>query len=109
MVKCLPTMQETQVQSLGQEDLLEKGMALDFPGGASGKESACLCRRCKRLRFDPWLGKIPWRRARQPATYFCLGNPIDRGTWQAVVHRVSRSWTRRKQLSTHTWYRVKQS
>ena len=27
MVKNLPTMQETQVQSLRQEDLLEKGMA----------------------------------------------------------------------------------
>ena len=27
MVTCLPTMQETQVQSLGQEDLLEKEMA----------------------------------------------------------------------------------
>ena len=108
MVKCLPTMWETQVQSLGQEDL-EKEMAVDFPGGASGKESACLCRRCKRLRFDPWLGKIPWRRAWQPATYFCLGNPMDRGTWRAVVHRVSRIWTRLKQLSTHTWYRVKQS
>ena len=27
MVKDLPTMQETRVQSLGQEDLLEKGMA----------------------------------------------------------------------------------
>ena len=27
MVKCLPTMQETRVQSLGQEDLLEKAMA----------------------------------------------------------------------------------
>ena len=27
MVKCLPTMQKTQVQSLGREDLLEKVMA----------------------------------------------------------------------------------
>ena len=27
--KNLPAMQETQVQSLGQEDLLEKGMATD--------------------------------------------------------------------------------
>ena len=26
MVKCLPTMWETRVQSLGREDLLEKGM-----------------------------------------------------------------------------------
>ena len=30
MVKNLPVMQETQVQSLGWEDLLEKGMATDF-------------------------------------------------------------------------------
>ena len=28
MVKCLPTMRETWVQSLGQEDLLEKEMAI---------------------------------------------------------------------------------
>ena len=26
----------------------------------SGKESACQWRRCKRLGFDPWAGKIPW-------------------------------------------------
>ena len=29
MVNCLPTMQETRVQSLGREDLLEKEMASD--------------------------------------------------------------------------------
>ena len=28
MVKCLPTMRETQVQTLGQEDLLEKEMGI---------------------------------------------------------------------------------
>ena len=28
-----------------------------FPGGSAGKESACQCRRCGRLRFDPWVGK----------------------------------------------------
>ena len=25
------------------------------PGGAVGKESACQCKRCKRLEFDPWI------------------------------------------------------
>ena len=30
-----------------------------FPGGASGKEPICQCRRCKRHRFDPWVGMIP--------------------------------------------------
>ena len=33
-----------------------------LPRWLSGKESACQCRRQKRLRFDPWVGKIPWRR-----------------------------------------------
>ena len=27
-------------------------------GGASGKEPTCQCRRHKRRRFDPWVGKI---------------------------------------------------
>ena len=36
---------------------------MDFPGGASGKESTCQCRGHKRQGFDPWVGKIPWRRA----------------------------------------------
>ena len=32
-------------------------------GGASGKEPAHQCKRRKRHEFDPWVGKIPWRRA----------------------------------------------
>ena len=39
---------------------------LGFPGGASGKEPACQCRRCKKHVFDPLVRKIPWRRAWQP-------------------------------------------
>ena len=31
----------------------------DFPGCTSGKEPAYQCRRCKRLQFDPWIGKSP--------------------------------------------------
>ena len=41
-----------------------------FRGGASGKGPACKCRRHKRLRFDPWVRKIPWRRVRQPTPLF---------------------------------------
>ena len=25
--------------------------------------------------------------------YFCLENPMDRGAWQATVHRFAKSWT----------------
>ena len=36
-----------------------------FPGATSGKEPACQSRRHKRHGCDPWVGKIPWRRAWQ--------------------------------------------
>ena len=42
------------------------GSGHGFPGGASGKEPICQCRRCKRCRFDPWVRKITWRRTWQP-------------------------------------------
>ena len=32
-------------------------------GCVSGKEPACQCRRCRKHASDPWIGKIPWRRA----------------------------------------------
>ena len=37
-----------------------------FLGVTSGKEPACQCRRLKRHGFNPWVRKIPWRRAQQP-------------------------------------------
>ena len=46
---------------------------MGFPGGASGKEPACQCRRRKRHRFDSWVGKIPWRRIWQPIPVFLPG------------------------------------
>jgi len=46
---------------------------LGFPGGASGKESACQSPKPKRYRFSPWVGKMPWRRAWQPTPVFLPG------------------------------------
>ena len=46
---------------------------MGFPGGASGKEPACQCRRHKRHEFDPWVRKIPWRRAWQSTPVFLPG------------------------------------
>ena len=46
---------------------------MGFPGGASGKEPACQCRRPKRHGLDPWVRKIPWRSAWQPTPVFLPG------------------------------------
>ena len=35
-------------------------------GSTSGKEQAYQCRRQKTCGFDPWVGKIPWKREWQP-------------------------------------------
>ena len=54
-----------------------------FPGG-SGKEYACP------RGFDPWVRKIPGEGNGNPLQYSCLGNPMDRGAWQAAVHGVAK-------------------
>ena len=46
---------------------------LGFLAGASGKEPSCQCRRHKRHRSDPWVGKIPRRRKQQPTPVFLPG------------------------------------
>ena len=67
-------------------------------GSSNGKESTCPCRRHRRPGFDPWVGKIPWRRVWQPTPAFLPGKSLDRGAWWAPVHGVRKSWT---QLNTH--------
>ena len=37
------------------------------------KESACQYKRYMRCGFDPWIGKIPWRRKWQPTAVFLPG------------------------------------
>ena len=42
---------------------LNSGVLKFLPRWHSGKESAYQCRRPRRLGFDPWIGKILWRRS----------------------------------------------
>ena len=60
---------------------------LGFPGGPSGKEPTCQYRRCKRLRFNPWVGKIPWGGPGHPLQCSCLENPMDRETYSSWDHK----------------------
>ena len=38
-----------------------------------------------------------------PLQYSCLENPMDRDAWQFTAHRVSKSQTQLKRLSTHAY------
>ena len=80
-------------------DLMIRG----FPGGASGKELTCQCRKQERRGFDPWVRKISWRKHGNPLQYSCLGNPMDRGAWWDTVHKVAKSRTWLKRPSMHWW------
>ena len=50
----------------------------------------------------PRLRRSPARGHDNSLQYSCLENPMDRGAWWDAVHRVAKSWTRLKRLSTRT-------
>ena len=58
-------------------------------GGASGKEPACQCQRHKRCEFDPWVRKIPWRRAWQPTTAFLPEKSYGQRSLVPTIHGVT--------------------
>ena len=65
---------------------------LGFLGDASGKEPACQCKRHKRHRLAPWVGKISWRKRKwQPAPVFLPGK--SHGQRSLVGHS---SWGRKE-------------
>ena len=89
----------TQGPTMLQLKILHAGIkTLGLPGGISGKEPTCQCRRCKRQGFDPWVRKIPWRRVWQLTPVFLPG---EFHRQRSLVHWVAKSQTRLKQLSNH--------
>ena len=70
---------------------------MGFPCGTSGKN---LPAKMKDAGSIPGLGRSPGEGNGNPLQCSCLENPMDRGTWRAIVHRVTKSWTQLKQLNT---------
>ena len=55
----------------------------------------------KDMDLLPGLGRSPGQGNGYPLQYSCLENPTDRGAWQAMVHRVAKSWVQPKRCSMH--------
>ena len=90
LLKNLPAMQETPVQLLGWEDLLEKGKAtcssiLGLPCGSAVKESACSV---GDLGSIPGFGRSPGEGTGYPLQYSGLENSMD-----CIVHGLTKSRT----------------
>ena len=66
---------------------------LGFPGGSVDKESACNAGDAGSI---PGLGKVPWRKARQPTPASCWRIPGTEEPRQATVRGVTKSQTRLK-------------
>ena len=71
-----------------------------LPWWLHGKESTS---KCWRPGFDPWVGKIPGEGNGNPLQYSCLGNPMDRGAWQATVHGVAKESDMTERLNNNNF------
>ena len=59
-------------------------------GGSDSKEPAC---NAGDPVLIPELGRSPTEGNGYPRQYSCLESSMDRGTWWATVHGVTKSWT----------------
>ena len=60
--------------------------------------------------IEMWVQSLGWKDPleEETATHssIFLENPMDRGAWQAIVHRVAKSQTQLKQLSMHSYIQL---
>ena len=73
---------------------------MNFIGGSDGKKSAC---NAGDLDLIPRSGRSPGEGNSYPLQYSCLENPIDRGAWWTLVHRISKLDMTERLTHTHTY------
>ena len=64
-----------------------------FPHGSDSKESACNAGDAGDMGWIPELGGSLGVGNGNPLQYSCLENPMDRGAWRTILHRVAKSQT----------------
>ena len=76
---------------------------MHFPGGASGKEPAFQCRRCKRCSFNLWVRKIPWKRVWLPTPVFLPRKSHGQRNLEGYSAWGCKESDMTERLSTHTF------
>ena len=74
----------------------------------TSKEFAYQCRRCRNAGLISGSGRAPGGGNGNPLQNSCLENSMDRGAWQATVHRVvkSQTWQHTAVGYSTTWFAV---
>ena len=99
---CICPLSPPQVQACGLEVSNHFGTRDQFAGGfPGGSEVKNLSARAGDRDSIPGWGRSPGEGNGNPLQYSCPENPMDRGSWGATVHGVSKS-DMTEQLSTHT-------
>ena len=74
LARCLPVEKEKRVINFKFATFATIiSFGWGFPSGSDGKESACITGATRDTGQDPWVGKIPWRKAWQPNPVFLPG------------------------------------
>ena len=64
-----------------------------------GKEFACQCRRHRRRRLIPGLGRYPGEENGNLLQYSYLESSMDREAWWAIVLGIAKNWTQQSTLT----------
>ena len=80
-----PSGQPSHIPLFSHLDLFQ--VTMGFLGDLVVKESAC---NAEHIGSIPGSGRSPGEGNGNPLQYSCLGNPKDRGVWQAIVHGVTK-------------------
>ena len=64
---------------------------INVPGSSMSKKSICNAGNAGETGLIPGSGKPPGGGHGNPPQYSCLENPVDRGDWWAIGHRVPNS------------------
>ena len=73
--------------------ITDSQQCINSPGGSVIKDVPASAVAAEDVGWIPGSGRSPGGGHGNPFQYSCLENPMDRGTWQAKVHRAAKNQT----------------
>ena len=68
--KCMPLLSVKMIEIISILLFVEVSFVSSYIPFGGYPDGTCQCKKPKRCGFDPWVGKIPWRRAWVPTPVF---------------------------------------